>query len=657
MKFTSHVPPNDAETGVTPDFNIYTGAMEVDPEQENIVRMVGSSTERDLQGDTMALSALTDMAAVQAGQVTWLNHRYQLPSSLFGSLTKSPTLTLENGIADIHIVSDVESSNPDALQTYGYVKRGRRLGCSVGCMVLEFEIDEENDEGHSWWPPIIILHVLVLEFSIVGIPANQRCWVEPAMKGLFERSLSEGKGDQARSLAPAVKGLYPRAFQDKLKSLDNDALRRDLERVEVRAAPKQRVEWVPNEKTFVMNRKGIYTPVGRDEVSALLTKGIETPRQGKPLEHIDVPAITKELPEENIDSFPSEPEDEGAGDDMAVEPEKEMGVQITTPFVNATATSTINPLITIAKQEELEAVMTAPLEIQLYNAWALKSGQPQLALDEAGQIIAVKSEPALSSEEIQDILLKALEIIKGGNEFSKQNRETLQQLHNDLTTMCRSSFDPCKEMANSDPDNDSDSTNDTDEDGDGKSLQEVMSKAFPLAQIEQLPDKIDALLFAFKDVDIEEIKDLKKQADLLQRQFKELTGKANATREDIGRLRSLPLGRPTGLTRSVRSGDDTVSYDDFTGLTTKELPMNDNERKWTLEEALKNTTITLKQVGSDAIRYRHWPEGVGGSVKSGVRPQLTGDQRSMMRPPQAVAYADGLESDVVCYDDPGGVAP
>src|SRR5256885_390626 len=56
--------PNPA---LQPDFKIYTGAMEADPNRENVVRMIGSSTERDLQGDTMALSALTDMAQVDPG--------------------------------------------------------------------------------------------------------------------------------------------------------------------------------------------------------------------------------------------------------------------------------------------------------------------------------------------------------------------------------------------------------------------------------------------------------------------------------------------------------------------------------------------------------------------------------------------------------------
>src|SRR5579885_1837202 len=178
MKISSAELLKDGSTSIQPDFTIFTSAMEIDAEQENVVRMVGSSTERDLHGDTMSISALSDMTQVKPGLTIWLNHSYDLPHDLFGSLLEAPTLKLQDGIADISIVSDVETSNPLAVQTYGYIKKGKRLGCSIGCMILEAELDEENDDGYSWFPPLIITHVQTLEWSVVGIPANQRCWVE-----------------------------------------------------------------------------------------------------------------------------------------------------------------------------------------------------------------------------------------------------------------------------------------------------------------------------------------------------------------------------------------------------------------------------------------------------------------------------------------------
>jgi hypothetical protein len=208
------------ESGIAvSDFQIFTSSMEVDENNENIVRMVGSSTEQDLQGDTMTLQALVDMTKVDPALTIWLNHEYDLPDKLFGSLCEAPILQQQAGIADLHLAVDVEMSNPAAVKTLGYVKNKRRLGCSVGCLVEEYEVNEDAiDDDDWWWAPIIIHHVRVVEFSVVGIPANQRCWVENAIKGVFEKTLD-------RRLAPAVKGLYPRFYNEFVKGVQNTALR------------------------------------------------------------------------------------------------------------------------------------------------------------------------------------------------------------------------------------------------------------------------------------------------------------------------------------------------------------------------------------------------------------------------------------------------
>jgi|SRR5579871_761854 len=242
-----------------PDFQMFTSSMQVDPDHPDTIRMIGSSTERDMQGDTMTVNALADMTNAPVGLTIFLNHDYTLPGSLFGSLVEQPKLVQQGGIADIHIACDYEKSNPAAAQTYGYIKNGRRLGCSVGCMVLEYEIDEENDDGRSWWPPIIITSVLTMEWSVVGIPANQRCWVEQGLKGLFTRTFD-------KRLAAAVKGLYPRQYSDIIEGCPDAALRRDLARVVARPTSPSRMEWVPLSKTFVMNTKGRIHEVGRDLV-------------------------------------------------------------------------------------------------------------------------------------------------------------------------------------------------------------------------------------------------------------------------------------------------------------------------------------------------------------------------------------------------------
>lgn len=793
MRISSAELLKDGSTSIQPDFTIFTSAMEIDPEQENVVRMVGSSTERDLHGDTMAISALSDMTQVKPGLTIWLNHSYDLPHDLFGSLLESPTLKLQDGIADISIVSDVETSNPLAVQTYGYIKKGKRLGCSIGCMILEAELDEENDDGYSWFPPLIITHVQTLEWSVVGIPANQRCWVEPAAKGLFERMASQGRGDEALALAPAVKGLYPRAYEDYLKTLNNEALRKDLERVKERPTPKQRVEWLPNERMFVMNTKGVNRPLRRDEVAALIAKSIEVQREatvtgvldqvptkdkrsfdltpeaeqdlyrlaektvgtwdtlkgasGKtswPLADEDtawdsgdahkrimdwaggddpdwskvksvhfwfdpekddtwggfklpfcdviggsVKAVPKaiyavagalngsrggvDIPEDDVPAVKKKVEayyhkldkkapweDQEADKEDAIEPGKESDVKptntnkTTVTSEEMAAQSVDNQSQTALKAKEAEQPPANPLDVQMYNLLASKFGQPQLSLDAQGQIQATKAFPELSSEHIQEAIAKTLnfmDVTKGGSEFSKENREKLQAIHDGMVDMCKSSFHPCKEMMKDDPeDGDGPDSNDKPDDGDGDDG-DKQDKA--VGEIVALRAEVGALIDTLSKHGIEPkaLKELQGQISAAQRQLKDLQSQAKTAEEHLALLKNVPLGQPTLLKRGIQNNGDVVSYDELKALSA--APMSANERRWSLDEALRDTIVVPRTLRSGEImNYRKWPEGVGGTVKDGVRPPLTSIQRQWMHTADALAYQDGEEALVPCYDDP-----
>lgn len=798
MKISSAELLKDGSTSIQPDFTIFTSAMEIDAEQENVVRMVGSSTERDLHGDTMAISALSDMTAVKPGLTIWLNHSYDLPHDLFGSLMESPTLKLQDGIADISIVSDVETSNPNAVQTYGYIKKGKRLGCSIGCMILDAELDEENDDGRSWFPPLIITHVQTLEWSVVGIPANQRCWVEPAAKGLFERMASQGRGDEAMALAPAVKGLYPRAYEDYLKTLNNEALRKDLERVKERPTPKQRVEWLPNERVFAMNTKGVYKPLLRDEIPALMAKGVEMPRvpgltkestpgtavkswadipapsgqgvlwvsdaepdaikgvcgsidyplsdrdtawdgdkadkeikawaakgdddydfgkikkvcfwydsdafgeaespheklitfkmpfcyipDGKPqivIQRIfDVAGVLdgahgglKGVPEEDIEKIKGKvttlyhriakelnddtivpPWEKNKDKEDAVEPGKESNMELTKTNTNET---------TVASEEIAVQPSASPLDVQMYNLLASKFGQPQLTLDATGQIQATKAFPELSSEAIEEAIAKTLgfgETIKANREFSKENQEALQHIHDSLCNMCFSSFHPCKEMMKDDPeDGDGPDGNDKPDDGDGDDDDDDKQDAVKAVggEVVALRADVNALIETLTKHGIEPkaLKDLQSQISTAQRQLKDLQSQTKTAEEHLALLKNAPLGQPTLLKRGIQQNGDVATYDDFKALSA--ASMNANERRWSLDEALRNTTVIQRTLKSgETMSYRRWPDGVGGTVKDGVRPELTKDQRVWMHPSDALAYRDGEEAYVPCYDDPCGV--
>src|SRR5579885_3286141 len=176
--------------GLIPDFQVFTSSLEpVDtksghplfpnlPEATDdmpILTAVASSTEQDLQGDTMAVTALMDMCEVPIGQSVFLNHNYTLPDSYFGKTVTSPVLLSESGVTDLHtaygVFIDPDNKNHPAHKTYDQItKFGARHGVSGGFMITQYSYDGDTDD---WFAPIIIERVRKLEDSIVGIPASQ----------------------------------------------------------------------------------------------------------------------------------------------------------------------------------------------------------------------------------------------------------------------------------------------------------------------------------------------------------------------------------------------------------------------------------------------------------------------------------------------------
>lgn len=240
-------------TGVPIDFRIFTAGMTpVDDQFANverpIVRMVGSSTEQDLHKDTMVASALQDMAAAPVGLLIWLNHDYSVPDSLFGSLVDHPTIIHKGGFSDLHLAVEVELENPAAAKTYRYIQKKRRLGCSVGCSVEDYEIIKGGD-GES--PLIHITHVRPVEWSVVGVPANQRSWVENAVRGMFENALKGSRRlEDAEKLAPIVKGLFPTDYSKLVAGIEAHDIRKHFEGVRARPTPQQRILWEPETQKF-----------------------------------------------------------------------------------------------------------------------------------------------------------------------------------------------------------------------------------------------------------------------------------------------------------------------------------------------------------------------------------------------------------------------
>ncbi len=280
------------------DFDVYTGGMEprayahtddltalagrADARDQlaklprPLLDMVGSSTERDLQGDRMTLSALQDMANCDPNLTIFLNHDYTLPDSVFGSLQESPKIQMQAGIADLAYVSDVELLNPNAVQTYLYVLRGRRMGVSGGFMILDHQwvdattgepVDEETLDFFDIISGAVVLditHVKMVESSVVGIPANQRSWVECAVRGLFRRTLDP-------HLAPLARALWPGDYKDILARVTAPTLGKQLQDMPARRmTTAARVYWLPETRAFALSNGSRNRTINRRALSDLL---------------------------------------------------------------------------------------------------------------------------------------------------------------------------------------------------------------------------------------------------------------------------------------------------------------------------------------------------------------------------------------------------
>ena len=181
------------------DFKIYTNALKA-YEADNGDRFVTgttSSTIRDLHGDEMTLSALKSMEATAKQNMTiWLNHEYQVPDDLFGSVKDARIVKRidEDGQevfdldVDISVVS--EDENPEAIRAYRAIKRGVKLGLSIGARVDRVSKKVDKSTGEETY---VIDSVKLMEASVVGIPANQRSYLQNAVKSLRGAAAEEQK--------------------------------------------------------------------------------------------------------------------------------------------------------------------------------------------------------------------------------------------------------------------------------------------------------------------------------------------------------------------------------------------------------------------------------------------------------------------------------
>jgi HK97 family phage prohead protease len=142
----------------------------------------------------MTLSALKSMEETAKQNMTvFLNHNYNVPDDIFGSVTDARIVKRydqESGQdvydldVDVRVVG--EDENPLAMKTYRAIKRGVKLGLSIGAKVDKVS-KKKGDGGEDTY---VIESVKLLETSVVGIPANQRSYLQNALKSLKQAEQS-----------------------------------------------------------------------------------------------------------------------------------------------------------------------------------------------------------------------------------------------------------------------------------------------------------------------------------------------------------------------------------------------------------------------------------------------------------------------------------
>lgn len=156
-----------------------------DQESDWLIAGVASSTIKDHHGDTMMPSALLDMEkAANANLTIFLNHSYKVPEDVAGSVRKATLTTRDHDdkgepIYDLDFKLAVNKSNPRAIEAFKAIKGGTKLGLSIGANIPPGGAVKNKKDG-----TFTIMHVDLLETSIVSIPANPRSWIDSAVKAL-----------------------------------------------------------------------------------------------------------------------------------------------------------------------------------------------------------------------------------------------------------------------------------------------------------------------------------------------------------------------------------------------------------------------------------------------------------------------------------------
>ena len=171
------------------EFSLVSGLLTASLNEHGTRTLKGtaSSTVTDLHGDEMTKSAIEDMErSANAGLTIFLNHSYEVPEDIGGSVTMAKMVKRKDGdiaVWDLDFEIEMDEENPRAVQLHKSImgsptKKGTKLGLSIGAMIPEDGAKRRKDGSY------LIEHINLLETSLVGIPANPRSWVQNAVKSI-----------------------------------------------------------------------------------------------------------------------------------------------------------------------------------------------------------------------------------------------------------------------------------------------------------------------------------------------------------------------------------------------------------------------------------------------------------------------------------------
>jgi hypothetical protein len=175
-----------------PHIKVFTGELKAFEATggARVFRCTASSTITDLHGDDMTESCVRDMATqakngpTGKGLTIFLNHSYKVPEDVAGKVVSSAILTRQNNeqglpVWDMDYEVRLATGNSRIDQTWNLIKNDEiALGISIGAYILDYDY---KDKEAGFWGGLNINKVLLVETSIVGIPANQRSWVQNAV--------------------------------------------------------------------------------------------------------------------------------------------------------------------------------------------------------------------------------------------------------------------------------------------------------------------------------------------------------------------------------------------------------------------------------------------------------------------------------------------